>query len=88
MYYRVTEADLAIIKGGIERFMVVWRKAGFSVSTKIHFLEDHAVDQMRLFGYSLGHFNEQGGESLHALVNSVKGRFGECLVHHKFRKLK
>ena len=64
---------------GIQKFLIEWRKANLSVTPKIHFLEDHAVPQMRYLGYALGKYNEQGGESLHALVNRIKPRYGNLV---------
>ena len=66
-----------MIERGIRKFLIEWRLAGYSITPKIHFLEDHAVDQMRLFGFALGKFNEQGGESLHAMMNRIRPRYGK-----------
>ena len=62
---------------GIERFVKLWRQQGWSVTPKIHFIEDHAIEQMRYLGYALGKFDEQGGESLHAMGNKVRPRYGK-----------
>ncbi len=65
-----------------------------SVLPKMHMLEEHIVDWLRLWGVGLGLMGEQGAESIHASINTISRAYSnipdkvqrlECILkeHHR-----
>ena len=62
------------VGAAINHFMWYYRTT-FPTATilpKLHFLEDHAVDFIKKWGTGFGFLGEQGGESVHAVLNSLQ----------------
>ena len=58
----------------ITKFMAYYRST-FPTATvlpKMHFLEDHAVNFIKKWGTGFGFLGEQGGESIHAVFNTLQ----------------
>ncbi|XP_038062353.1 uncharacterized protein LOC119732823 [Patiria miniata] len=67
----LTDDGIQQIDISIKNFMRCFR-AHFpkaNISPKMHLLEDHAVDQLRMFKVGFGLLNEQGGELVHTEFN-------------------
>ena len=60
------------LSSSIVAFLMDYRQFYKTISVKIHMLEDHLDEQIRLFGLFSGAWNEQGGECTHALFNNQR----------------
>ena len=43
-----------------------------TVPPKMHMLEEHIIPWVKRWGFGLGFHGEQGGESIHARLNSIR----------------
>ncbi|XP_041479492.1 uncharacterized protein LOC121427243 isoform X2 [Lytechinus variegatus] len=71
---KMSEEEIKQTEKAIGIFMRMIRKAGISISPKLHILEDHIVHQLHKFRVGLGLLNEQGIESMHANFNQLRRR--------------
>lgn len=82
----------------IKNFMKFYRDnfPEASVLPKMHFMEDHVVPWLKEYGLGLGLMGEQGAESIHASVNSIKRAYAcvpdrvkrlECILQEHHRKV-
>lgn len=67
-----------------------------SILPKMHMLEVHVVPWLRQYGVGLGLMGEQGAESIHAAINSIKKAYTnipdkvkrlECILHEHHRQV-
>ena len=54
-----------------------------SITPKLHLLEHHVCPFLEEWGGALGMYGEQGMESLHATMNSLKNASFPCLIKKK-----
>ena len=85
-FFRLSDEDIEVIDRGIQRFVAGYKAYFPTVPPKVHILEDHVVDQLKLFKMGLGCFNEQGGESAHKLIKGVAERFGSTKNPENIRR--
>lgn len=66
--------SLAVTDASIEEFMQFYRQnfPAATVMPKMHFVEEHMIPWLRKYGVGLGLMGEQGAESIHAKINTVK----------------
>ena len=64
---------LYLQKNSIQDLMAFFRKnwPNQSITPKLHMLEDHATEFIKKWGYGLGLYGEQGGESIHPEFNNL-----------------
>ncbi|XP_072047968.1 uncharacterized protein [Amphiura filiformis] len=67
----MTEEEIDEAEVAVREFMESYRRIlpNCQISLKLHFLEDHAIPQMRRLKAGLGKMNEQGGENVHSKQN-------------------
>ena len=84
----VTDDDVDQAKVCINRYMAFYRQqfGEHCVIPKQHFLETHCVEFLRKWKVGLGLLGEQGGEEMHAFINSLKDRVRG--INNKEQKLR
>ena len=67
-------SQFSCVGAAINKFMQYYRTTipTATIHPKLHFLEDHAVDFIKKWGTGFGFLGEQGGESVHAVFNSLQ----------------
>lgn len=71
----MTNEDIDTLELTIQSYLAYFR-TNFpeeSVTPKMHLLEDHTIPFLRIWHVGLGFRGEQRGESVHAMLNAIKG---------------
>ncbi|GFO14647.1 amine oxidase [Plakobranchus ocellatus] len=69
----ITTETHRIIETSIQKYCRFYRTAFKKrVYPKMHFLEDHCLQWIKLYGFGLGLFSEQGGEQLHKTISELE----------------
>ena len=73
----LTEQDIAALQLDIEEFMAYLRLnwPDVSISPKLHMVEEHIVPFLSQWHVGCGFLGEQGGESIHKCINSMKSNY-------------
>lgn len=74
LYESYMVSQFPCVGAAINKFMQYYRTTipTATIHPKLHFLEDHAVDFIKKWGTGFGFLGEQGGESVHAVFNSLQ----------------
>ena len=71
----IPESDIDDIQDLIDSYLAFYRQHfPMKILPKHHFLEDHATQWIRRWGFGMGFHGEQGGEALHAEFNILQRR--------------
>ncbi|XP_064639457.1 uncharacterized protein LOC135495001 [Lineus longissimus] len=81
----VPEDEIQMIEVCIQKYLNFYRRRlKGRIFPKLHFLEDHVVAWIKLWGFGMGLMGEQGGESIHAEINRIQRI--NCAVSNKLQK--
>jgi hypothetical protein len=89
---------ISLTETKIKDFMDFYRETfpQATVLPKMHLLEAHVVPWLKTYGVGLGLMGEQGAESIHAAINSIKKAYTnipdrvknlECILNEHHRQV-
>ena len=80
----ITENEIISLQNNINEFMMYLRCnwPNVSINPKLHMLEDHVIPFISRWHVGCDFYGEQGGESIHASINKMKGRYSSIKKDH------